>query len=549
MAKEITMPKLSDTMEEGKVLRWLKQVGDRVERGEVIAEVETDKADMEMEAFDSGVLLAIQVKAGESAAVGEVIGYVGKEGERLEQGRARGVEAEMEASTDVEAAPAATGKGRVAAGSTVPSERKAVAVGSGSRGGGEGSRGSGQVPRGSREGPGGSSKGAQRGAGGARDRDNAEVPGPHADIAEEIEPEGTEEEEGEEGSARQAPAHGRGAAGEARRRAAGAKPGSPAPTKGMNDRLPAPEEPEERFPRLKISPVARRLAAEAGLDPAGLRGSGPDGRIVKEDVEGALRSRAAAGRGAGAAPSAGRAPDRPAPSPTVPVASGELGASVPHSNLRRAIAARMADAKRTAPHFYTTVAVRMDEALKLKDALLLRDPESRVGVSHLIVKAAALALQRHPRINGVFEEEQIRIPAEINIGLAVAVEDGLLVPVIRDCAGKSLHEIAREARELVARVRRGKLRQDDLRGATFSVSNMGMFEIEQFAAILTPPQSAILAVGGTAAEAVVQDGRVVPGKVMRLTLSADHRAIDGVLAAAFLVELKRFLENPLSLIV
>jgi pyruvate dehydrogenase E2 component (dihydrolipoamide acetyltransferase) len=217
--------------------------------------------------------------------------------------------------------------------------------------------------------------------------------------------------------------------------------------------------------------------------------------------------------------------------------------------MRRAVATRMAEAKRTAPHFYTTVAVRMDRALELKDALAARHPGERVGVTHLLLKAAALALERYPRVNAVFEEERIRIPREINIGLAVAVEDGLLVPVVRDSAGKPLLALAREARAVVARAQQGKLAQGDLQGATFSISNMGMFPIEAFAAILTPPQSAILAVGAVADEPVVQGGAVVPGKVLRLTLSADHRTIDGVLAAAFLAEMKRFLETPLALVV
>jgi pyruvate dehydrogenase E2 component (dihydrolipoamide acetyltransferase) len=277
---------------------------------------------------------------------------------------------------------------------------------------------------------------------------------------------------------------------------------------------------------------------------------------VKSDVERALERRRKGpdgrrGAAAGAPSGAGRSPAEPAAesAPAVPVARGELGTAIEHSRLRRAVASRMAESKRTVPHFYTTVAVRMDDALRLKDALALRDPDARVSVSHLIVKASALALERWPRVNAVFEEDRIRIPGGIHVGLAVAVEDGLIVPVIRDCQAKGLREIASEARALVERVRRGRLAQDDLQGATFSVSNMGMFEIESFAAIIAPPQAAILAVGGIADEAVVRDGRVVPGKVMRLTLSADHRAIDGSLAAAFLVEVRRFLENPLSLVV
>jgi pyruvate dehydrogenase E2 component (dihydrolipoamide acetyltransferase) len=209
----------------------------------------------------------------------------------------------------------------------------------------------------------------------------------------------------------------------------------------------------------------------------------------------------------------------------------------------------MAESKRTVPHFYTTVAVRMERALELKEALGLRHPDAGVSLTHVIVKAAALAVERYPRVSALFEEDRVRIPAAVHIGLAVAVEDGLLVPVIRDVAAKPLPQIAREARAAAARARSGRLLQDDLQGATFSVSNLGMFPIESFAAIITPPQSAILAVGGTADEAVVQEGRVVPGKVARMTLSADHRVIDGVLAAAFLAELKRLLEAPLALVV
>lgn len=561
MAKEITMPKLSDTMEEGKVLRWLKREGETIERGDVIAEVETDKADMEMEAFDSGTLLAIKVKAGETAAVGDVIGYIGGEGERLEGSGVEPARAEARAP----------GNG----GEATPAEGESALSGDGDR-----TRGAATVGRRSRP---------QRGEVVARDSgaaENADIPGAHADIAEIIEPDVEEEAEGEEGSSRQAPA---GAPSTA----------SPRSTKGITDHLPFRAAKEERRGRPKITPVARRLAAEVGLDVSELEGSGPEGRIVRRDVESAMQRAAASApprkvtsRPAGAAataaagvkpavsgaravapgasqaapetqpaarearpaaretrpaaPDAGPAAPQPLP---VPVTRGELGTTLPHSKIRRAIASRMAESKRTVPHFYTTVAARMDEALKLKSALALRDPDLGVGVTHLIVKACALALERFPRVNAVFEEERIRIPAEINVGLAVAVEDGLIVPVIHDCAAKSLQEITREARALVSRVKAGKLGQDDLHGATFSVSNMGIFEIEQFAAIIVPPQSAILAVGGTADEAVVADGRVVPGKVMRMTLSADHRAIDGVLAAAFLVEVRRFLENPLSLVI
>ena len=208
----------------------------------------------------------------------------------------------------------------------------------------------------------------------------------------------------------------------------------------------------------------------------------------------------------------------------------------------------MAESKRTVPHFYTTAAVRMDEALRLKDALALREPEARVSVSHLILKAVGLALERHPRVGATFEEDRIRLPSAIDVGLAVAVDDGLVVPVIRDVAAKPLPQLAREARDLVERVRTGKLAGDALTGAVFSISNMGMFPIDSFSANIAPQHSAILALGAITDEAVVRDGSVFPGKRMRITLSADHRVIDGTLAAAFVVEVQGFLETALALV-
>jgi pyruvate dehydrogenase E2 component (dihydrolipoamide acetyltransferase) len=543
MAKEITMPKLSDTMEEGRVLRWLKREGDRVERGEPIAEVETDKAEMEMEAFDAGVLLAITVGEGETATVGDVIGYVGQPGEEI-AGKGAATKATIGRGkvADAESAGAPGrrgGPGRSAA------EPKAAETGNGAR-----ARSAEPPPRESTAvatSSGGRTRAAHHPAdmpAVAPTRENAQVAGPHADIADVIEPDVEEEAEGEEGSSTQAPA------GEP-------LPGRRArPTRGLNDRLPFRSHQELRAARLRISPLARRLAREAGLDPAALQGTGPDGRVVRADVERALGEPGVSrpGQGAGAVPLRERPAStrREAAAPSgarVPVAGGELGAVIPHSRIRRVVAQRMAESKRTVPHFYTTAAVRMERALELKAALDVRYPDARVSITHLIVKGSALALERYPRVSGVFEEDKIRIPAAIHIGLAVALEDGLLVPVVRDCARKSLPEIAREAHAATERARGGKLAQDDLQGAVFSVSNLGMFPIEQFAAIITPPQSAILAVGGTADEPVVEGGKVVPGKVMRLTLSADHRVIDGVLAAAFLSEIKRLLEAPLALVV
>jgi len=426
MAIEVTMPRLSDTMEEGKILRWLKQVGDMVKIGEVIAEIETDKADMEMEAFDEGVLAEIRVQEGESAPVDAVIAILAAEaGEQITPVRA-------------------------------------------------GAAGSQEL--------------------GVRDqeKDKAPLPDPRP-----LRPELRARQE---------------------------------------------EKKEEVGPRGRVfaSPLVKRMAEEQRIDLTQVRGSGPGGRIIRNDLEALM---------AQPYPQVAPQPQRDLRE-AIPAPTASSGKREKLSRMRATIAKRMAESKREVPHFYVTAEIDMSEAVRLKETLKASDRvEVGVTYTHLIAKAVALALEGHPHLNASFVEGTREVKGEINLGIAVAVEDGLIVPVLKRCEGLSLLQIAEKANELVERVRNGKPRIDDLSEGTFTISNMGMLPIEHFAAVINPPQGAILALGTIKERPVVRDGHIVAAKTMMVTLSCDHRIIDGVLAGQFLAELKKLLENPVSLMV
>ncbi len=459
MSIELTMPKLSDTMEEGKILRWLKHPGDTIHHGEALAEVETDKADMVMEAFDDGVLQEVRLHEGESAPVGAVIAVMSKPGEEYRAPAREAGEGAAAAAHDGEAALAAR----------------------------------------------------------------------HAEP--EVE-EGEEEEAGVNGAAHEPEFH----------PALAAHP-SAAPTAIPMPpaRRVAPAEPavhisgapEAEAQKFRASPLARRAAEEAGIDLSQVRGSGPDGRVTKRDVDNFLREQQLFRMRRLVTPH-----------------EGAPGTHLELSKMRRTIAKRMALSKREIPHFYVTVEVDMDEAVRLKGSLEATELfEQDITYNDIIVKACALALGRYPRINASYEDDGITIHPNINIGVAVAVEDGLIVPVIKECERLALAEIARIAHRLVSKAARGGFTSDELSGSTFTISNMGMLGVEHFAAVITPPQAAILAVSAIKQKPVVRNGQIVIGNTMMLTVSCDHRIVDGVVAGRFLQELRRFLENPASLLV
>jgi pyruvate dehydrogenase E2 component (dihydrolipoamide acetyltransferase) len=466
MSNEITMPKLSDTMEEGKILRWLKRPGDKVARGEALAEVETDKADMVLESFEEGVLDQIKLNEGESAPVGAVIAIMKSAGAK-------------ESRADAKSQPP----------------------------------------------------------------DAMEDPGTEAQVTSEapprpvaIKPKAVEKKASPKKSIAPAAVVTDGSAGDLHVHPAMSANPSAAPTAIAAP--PAQPEPSTPPPddgdghRLRASPLARRAAEEAGVDLAHVRGTGPDGRVTKRDIDNFIREQQLFKFRRLVSPREG-----------APGSREELSA------MRKTIAKRMALSKREIPHFYVTVEVAMEDAVRLKDSLEATELfEETVTYNDIIVKACALALGRYPRINASYEDEGIVIHPNVNIGVAVAVEDGLILPVIRECERLSLLEISRAAHRLVAKSSRGGFTSDELSGATFSISNMGMLGVEHFAAVIVPPQAAILAVSAIKDRPVVRNGQLAVGKTMMITGSFDHRIVDGVVAGRFLSELKRFLENPSSLL-
>ena len=442
---EVLMPKLSDTMEEGKIIRWLKHRGDKVAIGDILAEVETDKANMEIEAFDEGVLTEIRTAEGEAAPVGGVIAVLG-------DGAA--------ASKDGEQRPAADAK--------APAHRAAKAT---------------ERPEPAR-----------------REPPDEEDPEPERrEPPDEDEPEPAE---------------------------VGREP-APRP---KTQPAAAPGRPAES--RVLASPLARRRAREAGVALDGMEGTGPGGRIVERDVDAAL----AGGRQAETAPG-----PRPVVAPS--------GRRIEPGKMRQTTARRMAEAKRDIPHFYASSDVPMDECARLKEGLAeLGGEYDGITYTHLVLKAVGLALRRVPEMNASLDGETIVLHETVHVGLATAVDDGLVVPVVRDCDRQPLGMLVSQVRSLVERARAGKFGAEDLRGGTFTVSNLGMYPVAHFAAVVNPPQAAILAVGAVRAVPIVRGGEVVPGQVMTVTLSCDHRIVDGVLAGRFLRELVSLLRSPLVLV-
>ncbi|GIV17568.1 MAG: dihydrolipoamide acetyltransferase component of pyruvate dehydrogenase complex [Armatimonadota bacterium] len=405
---QVIMPKMGDGMTEGTILRWLKKEGDSVEVGDIIAEIETDKASVELPAEASGKLANILVKEGDTVPVGAVIAEILGEGEQPQV--------------------------------TKPAETPTTAT---------------------------------------------EMV---TSVAEPV-------------------------------------------AEALREEPPTQE-------RVKASPLARRIAQEAGIDLAMVKGTGPGGRIVERDVQQFIASRQATAR-------------PPLTEPARPAAavaeSPALVGGEPLSRMRRLIAERTTLTKQTVPHFYVTMDIDMSEAMALRERLNTALPEDapKISVNDFVTKACALALARYPQVNALYQNERIYLSSEIHIGIAVALPDGLIVPVLRHCERKTLRQIAVETRQLVEKARAGRLTPDEYTGATFSISNLGMYGVDEFIAIINPPAVAILAVGAVQKQPVaLEDDTVVVRPRMKITLSADHRALDGAVAAEFLRELKRILENP-----
>ncbi len=412
MPSQVIMPKLSDAMEEGRLLQWLKKEGDRVQGGDVLASIETDKAEIELESFGAGVLRKILVAEGETVPVGKVIAIVAEPDEDI-------------SSLVGAAAPAAPAK----------AEGKASA------------------------------------------------------------------------------------------------PPAPAPPKVEAKAPPAPTAPAAESGWIPASPIARRMARDAGVDLAKITGSGPGGRILERDIEAFLGAKAQQMGGA-----------------EVPAGEREFE-DKELSTIRKTIALRMTQSKAPIPHFTVTVEADMGEAQHLRGSLNAVDPTAeKLSINHILIKAVALALKRHPLVNAAFANGKARLFTKVHIGVAVALVDGLIVPVIRDCDRKSLGEIAREAKSLIERARGKKLRPEEYSGGTFAISNLGMYDVVEFTAVIDPAHGAILAVGAIEEKPVVMNGQIVIRQRMRLTGSFDHRIIDGAMGAKFLQDVKKILENPVQLL-
>src|SRR5947207_3465339 len=465
---KVVMPKLSEQMEAGKVIKWLKKEGDRVQSGDILAEVETDKADVEMEAFGSGVLRKILVTAGDKAPVGALIGVIAEEGD------------------DINAVVAQAGGGAPSAAASSAGAKPAMA-----------------------------------------DRPAAVGPQPKS-----------------EDHAERTPSPSKGPESPGIRRAQETVAQQPVVT----EMAPRPQAPAAADGgRVKASPLARKIAAQSGVDLKLVHGSGPGGRIVRRDVEAAAAAPAAAAPAAAAAPSA--AAPSPALRPVTPTVPGPEYEDVALSTMRAAIAKRMPLSKAPVPHFYVTSEVAMDRAWELREELNGLEGQPKISVNDLVIRTCALTLLHHPGVNASFQGESIRVFHRVHMGIAVALEEGLITPVLRDAHAKTLAQIAVEARDLAERARQRKLRTQELSGATFSISNLGMFDVRDFSAIINPPEGAILAVGSVRKVPVVTDEGLGVGRRMAMTISCDHRVMDGAMGARFLQDVKKLLEEPLRLLV
>jgi pyruvate dehydrogenase E2 component (dihydrolipoamide acetyltransferase) len=448
MATKVVMEALSPTMEEGRLVEWKKGEGDPVAVGDVLAEVETDKAVMELVARAGGTLLKQVVPAGTTVPVSQLVALIGEPGEAVENGKP--APAQEQAAQQPSQQPAQPSPDRTRS-TSVPSA---------------------------------------------------------------------------------APA-----------RAAAETLSTPAPAPA---RPPAVAPAAAAAGRVKASPLARRIAAERGIDLGGIAGSGPEGRIVLRDLEGAPPAPAAAApRPAAAAPAAAS----PVPRVVVPrPADGAAYSDVPLTQLRKAIAKRLVQSIGPIPTFYLTTEVDMERAWDAREALKALGDGPKVSFNDIIIKAVATALRQHPACNAWWQDDRIRYWHEIHVSMAVAIEDGLITPVIRNADLKSLRQISTEAHDLAGRARERRLAPEEYTGGTFSVSNLGMLDIDEFTAVINPPEAGILAVGRIVQKPVEHQGQVALRRRLRLTMSCDHRVIDGATGAQFLKTLKAMLENPLAMV-
>ncbi|MGC6284797.1 MAG: 2-oxo acid dehydrogenase subunit E2 [Polaribacter sp.] len=542
MATVVNMPRLSDTMEEGVVAKWLKKVGDSIEEGDILAEIETDKATMEFESFHEGTLLHIGVEEGGTAPVDSLLAIIGEEGEDFSALLNGSTEAPVsEASTETTTEESVTDAPSVE-GAAVPDGVQVV-----------------NMPRLSDTMTDGTVSSWLKKVGDAVEEGDilAEIETDKATMEFESFYEGTLLHIGvEEGQT--APVDSLlaiiGPAGtdvSAVVASGGimAAPATETKTEAKKEAAPVVEEKTSATNntggRIFASPLAKKIAKDKGYNLADIKGSGENGRIVKKDVENYTPSAKAESRAASVSTSAS---SNPTPSVTSFAIAGEEGTQeMKNSQMRKAIAKSLGNSKFSAPHFYLNIEVDMDNAIASRKTINAI-PDTKVSFNDMVVKACAMALQKHPQVNTSWTDNNTLYHSHIHVGVAVAVDEGLVVPVIKHTNQMSLTQIGGAVRDLAGKARNKKIKPDEMQGSTFTVSNLGMFGIESFTSIINQPNSAILSVGAIVEKPVVKNGQIVVGNTMKLTLACDHRTVDGAVGAQFLQTLKTFIENPVTML-
>ncbi|MFH6998396.1 pyruvate dehydrogenase complex dihydrolipoamide acetyltransferase [Flavobacterium sp. FlaQc-57] len=546
MAIKVTMPRLSDTMTEGTVATWLKKVGDKISEGDILAEIETDKATMEFESFNEGTLLHIGIQAGETAPVDSLLAIIGNEGEDISALLAGGAATE---APKAEAAPAAEAKTETAAPAKAATELpKGVIVVT--------------MPRLSDTMTEGTVATWLKKVGDAVAEGDilAEIETDKATMEFESFNEGTLLHIGiQEGNT--APVDsllaiigpaGTDISGIADNYTAGGAATAPEASGPATEEkaAPAAEKATEAVAetsnggRILASPLAKKIASDKGIQLNQVKGSGENGRIVKSDIENFTPSAQAQPAAATTAKTETAAPA----APKVFVPAGEVFTEeIKNSQMRKIIAKRLAESLFTAPHYNLVIEVSMDDAMASR-ATINTVPDTKVSFNDMVIKACALALKKHPKINSQWKEDAIIINHHVNIGVAVAVEDGLVVPVLKFTDAMSLSQIGASVRDLAGRAKNKKLGPQEMEGSTFTVSNLGMFGITEFNSIINQPNSAILSVGAIVEKPVVKNGQIVVGNTMMLSLACDHRTIDGATGAQFLQTLKQYIESPVTML-
>ena len=542
MAEIVRMPKMSDTMTEGVIAKWHKKVGDTVKSGELMAEIETDKATMDYESFNEGTVLYLGAQEGQAVKINDVLAIVGKKGEdyaSLLAGASNAAASGGKSETPHASAPAPTATATAIDTSNIKAEIVLMPKMSDTMTEG--------VIAAWHKKVGDPVKSGELLAEVETDKATMEYESYNtgtllyigAEAGKAVPVNGVLAVIGEKGADFQTLLKAQEAKGSgASAPSGGAKLETPGATQVQASTTSVHAEHSSNG-RIKASPLAKKLAKDKGLDINKIQGSGDHGRVTKRDVENYKPSAAAP---------AGKPGQAAAPIVLPQVVGQESFEDVPVSQMRKTIARRLAESKFSAPHFYLTMEINMDKAVEARKSINDVSPV-KISFNDMVIKAAAAALRQHPDVNVSWMGDKMRKNRHIHIGVAVAVKDGLLVPVVRFADNKSLSHIAVEVKDLAQKAHDKKLQPSDWEGSTFTISNLGMFGIEEFTAIINPPDACIMAVGGIKETPIVKNGQIVPGNVMKVTLSCDHRAVDGAVGSAFLKTFKGLLEDPVRILI